>query len=303
MSCRSLISIGLTLLCALPLACSDDGGGDTDAASETDGSGGDGDGDATGDGDGDATDSESDTDTTDTGKDFGDCGNGILDEGEVCDDGNNLTEFPPYAAEDCIDDCSMVLATCNDGVLDEGEDCDDGNDDSKDACTSSCTVNDTGVHAACTVFEEGEEVPPFFNVAEGDIQNCDAVPSTPGGDIGCNRSWEYVGNNLVYAAGGDCQLISLKCDGGDICPAGPIGDYDAMTSCPDGYTLIEKVIDGGGVIPTILSRVCLKSCERDRDCRWNEYDVYWDTPGEYRCSTTPQSNGALVCQDRRNNDL
>ena len=300
MNWRLQTSLSLTLLtCAATLACSDDGAesgeaGTETAAAET----GDGDGDATGDGDGDAA---GDGDG-DGGKDFGDCGNGILDEGEICDDGNNVTEWAPYAAEDCIDDCSMVLATCNDGVVDAGEDCDDGNEDSKDACTTSCTANDMAVHAACTVLTDGEEVPPFFNITEGDIQGCENVPALTGAEVGCNRSWEYIGNNLVYAAGGDCQLISLKCDG-DPCPAGPIGDYDAVESCPEGHYLIDKTIDGGGVIPSIFSRVCLKACERDRECRWNEYDGFWDTPGEYRCSTTPQSNGNLVCQDRRNNDL
>src|SRR5690606_1499146 len=99
------------------------------------------------------------------------CGNGVIDEGEICDDGNKQTEYPPYAADDCIDDCSMVLATCNDGVVDPGEDCDDGNPDSKDACTTSCTVNHMGVHSACTVFQEGMEVDPLFNISEGDIEN------------------------------------------------------------------------------------------------------------------------------------
>ena len=287
---RSMIPLGLALAACMTVACTDDGGSESSPEStETGDATGDGDGDATGDGDGDP-------------KDFGDCGNGMIDEGEVCDDGNNETEFPPYAAEDCIDDCSMVLATCNDGNLDEGEDCDDGNDDSKDECTTSCTLNDMKAHSACTAFEEGEEIDPPFDVSQGDIINCDNVELTPGAELGCNRSWEYIGNNKVYAAGGDCQIISLKCSD-DLCPPGPIGDYDAMDSCPEGHTLIEKIIEGGGVLPDILSKVCLKSCERDRDCRWNEADTFWGGPGEYRCSTTPQSNGQLVCQDRRNNDL
>jgi cysteine-rich repeat protein len=277
-------------LLLLASACNGDDGNGNDEV-------GDGDGDTTGDGDGDTT---GDGDGDDPNPD---CGNGILDEGEVCDDGNKVTEYPPYAAGDCIDDCSMVLATCNDGNLDPGEECDDGNADSMDACTTSCTINHMGVHAACTVFQDGMEIDPQFNVAEGDIQNCDGVTPVSGTEVGCNRSWSYIGNNLVYAAGGDCQMISLKCEGGVLCPAGPIGDYDAVTECPAGHVLIDKTIEGDAVVPTIKSRVCLRACESDRDCRWNEEDVYWGGPGEYRCQVTPLSGGNKVCNDGRNNAL
>jgi cysteine-rich repeat protein len=275
-----------TLVLLLAPGCPGDDGGDEVGATET---GGDGDGDATGDGDGDDPNP--------------DCGNGVIDEAEICDDGNKQTEFPPYAADDCIDDCSMVLATCNDGNLDPGEDCDDGNADSMDACTTSCTVNSMAVHAACTVTMDGQELDPQFNITEGEIQNCGSMQPIAGTEIGCNRSWEYIGGNLVYAPGGDCQMISLKCEGGAVCPAGPIGDYDAVTECPDGHVLIDKTIDGAGAIPTIKSRVCLLACESDRDCRWNEADSFWAGPGEYRCSTTPLSGGATVCNDSRNNAL
>ncbi|PRQ08787.1 hypothetical protein [Enhygromyxa salina] len=288
-------TLGLGFVACLAVAgpaCTDDGSaeaGNTETAGDGDGDGypGDGDGDP-GDGDGDP--------------DFGDCGNGVVDDGEVCDDGNNVTEYPPFAAGDCIDDCSMVLATCNDGTVDPGEDCDDGNDDSKDACTTSCTTNSMGVHAACTVFEDGMEVDPLFNISEGDIQNCDNVEPVAGTAVGCNRSWQYIGNNLVYAAGGDCQIIALECEG-DLCPPGPIGDYPNVSACPEGHVLIDKVIEGGGGVPEIRSKVCLLACESDRDCRWNEADVFWDGPGEYRCKTTPLSGGARVCNDGRNNEL
>ena len=302
MTLRALFPVTLALATCVVFApaCSDDSG----STMGTETSAGDGDGDP-GDGDGDPGDGDPSGDG-DGEPDFGDCGNGVLDEGEICDDGNNLTEYPDqngaYGENDCIDDCSMALATCNDGVLDDGEDCDDGNADSKDECTTSCTANHMGAHAACTVFQDGMEVDPLFNISEGDIMNCDAATPPAGMAVGCNRSWEYIGNNLVYAPGGDCQIIALKCDG-DLCPPGPIGDYDAVDSCPADHVLIDKVIDGGGGIPTIRSKVCLRACVSDRDCRWNEADTYWGGPGEFRCTTTPLSGGQRVCNDARNNDL
>jgi cysteine-rich repeat protein len=293
---RRASTLLISTLALAIVACNDDAGTTADGTETA----GDGDGD-TGDGDGDGDGDPGDGDG-DTGPDFGDCGNGVVDMGEICDDGNNETEYPPYDAGDCIDDCSMVLATCNDGNMDPGEDCDDGNADSKDACTTSCTANSMAVHAACTVFEEGMEVDPLFNISEGDIQNCDNLMPVTGAAVGCNRSWEYIGNNQVFAPGGDCQMISLICDG-DLCPPGPIGDYDAHVECPDGHVLINKVIEGGGGIPTISSKVCLLACETDRDCRWNEADTYWMGPGEFRCQVTPLSNGARVCNDARNDAL
>ncbi|MFV8750864.1 hypothetical protein ACNOYE_09980 [Nannocystaceae bacterium ST9] len=303
MSLPSIRPLALPLAFALllvPFACTDDGQGEEEVGESA--------GDSTGDGDTTAgtdtgTDTAGDTTETDT-TDFGMCGNGVLDADEICDDGNNTTEYPPYSASACIDDCSMLLATCNDGIVNEGEDCDDGNDSSRDACTTSCTLNDAAVHAACTVYQNGEEVDPLFNVSEGEIMNCENVTPIPGTAVGCNRSWTYIGDNKVYAAGGDCQMISLKCEGGAVCPAGPIGDYDAVTECPAGHVLVDKTIEGDGVIvPTIKSKVCLKACETDRDCRWNEADVYWDVPGEYRCQVTPLSGGNRVCNDARNDAL
>ncbi|MAO82303.1 MAG: hypothetical protein CMH50_00235 [Myxococcales bacterium] len=56
------------------------------------------------------------------------CGNGITDEGEACDDGNDINTDP------CTNQCQ--LNRCGDGWLGPGEACDDGNDDEQDACRS-----------------------------------------------------------------------------------------------------------------------------------------------------------------------
>lgn len=58
------------------------------------------------------------------------CGNGIVDTGEECDDGNAID------GDGCTTVCDR--ARCGDGVQQSDEQCDDGNTDEADACTSSC---------------------------------------------------------------------------------------------------------------------------------------------------------------------
>ena len=79
------------------------------------------------------------------------CGDGVVDPGEVCDDGNTVTEFAcPYGQATCTacsKDCLTVLNLsgpfCGDGIVDGAvEQCDDGN-----TCTEGCPYGT----ASCTV--------------------------------------------------------------------------------------------------------------------------------------------------------
>jgi cysteine-rich repeat protein len=58
------------------------------------------------------------------------CGNGRLESGEQCDDGNRRNN------DACTNWCK--LARCGDGILGPGEQCDDGNTNNGDACTNAC---------------------------------------------------------------------------------------------------------------------------------------------------------------------
>jgi len=61
------------------------------------------------------------------------CGNGIVEPGEQCDDGNQVSN------DGCSADCKSN-ETCGNGVVDEdrGEQCDDGNHLAHDGCDSTC---------------------------------------------------------------------------------------------------------------------------------------------------------------------
>lgn len=58
------------------------------------------------------------------------CGNGVVEgPGETCD---------PPAAGTCSATCTTIVSACGNGTLDAGEDCDDGNLRNLDGCNSGC---------------------------------------------------------------------------------------------------------------------------------------------------------------------
>jgi cysteine-rich repeat protein len=63
------------------------------------------------------------------------CGDGVVDAGEQCDDGNVVD------GDGCDANCTPTA--CGNGVISPGEDCDDGNTVSGDACPSTCRNGET----------------------------------------------------------------------------------------------------------------------------------------------------------------
>jgi cysteine-rich repeat protein len=65
------------------------------------------------------------------------CGDGVVWAGvEGCDDGNSVD------TDGCRNDCA--LPTCGDGVVEQGEQCDDANHDNSDACLNTCELAHCG---------------------------------------------------------------------------------------------------------------------------------------------------------------
>jgi cysteine-rich repeat protein len=72
------------------------------------------------------------------------CGDGELDPGEACDDGN-LNEL-----DGCLSDCRVPQ--CGDGVPEGGEQCDDGNLNELDGCLSDCSFSARRVFVTSKLF-------------------------------------------------------------------------------------------------------------------------------------------------------
>ena len=63
------------------------------------------------------------------------CGDGAVDPGEQCDDGNNVS------GDGCSATCKLEnVVGCGNGAVEAGEQCDDGNTRPGDGCSATCTT-------------------------------------------------------------------------------------------------------------------------------------------------------------------
>ena len=185
------------------------------------------------------------------------CGDGNLDSGEECDDGNSINgdgcnadcTKPDSCNDVCVDsigceggfDCvsgscrnsacsseiDCICSACGDGNLDSGEECDDGNNVSGDGCDSDCTKPDS----------------------------CNDVCV---GIIGCDGGFDCVGGN--------CRNSSCSSEVDCICASCGDGKKDPGEECDDGN---NKSGDG-----------CSKSCKEEEedtgDCDGSIGNYVWN---------------------------
>ena len=86
-----------------------------------------------------------------------DCGDGILDAGEACDDGNTTN------GDGCSSTCELE-SLCGDGILEGNEVCDDGNTVDGDGCSSTCELESLAINEYDIAFTELKSYPvPFTN--------------------------------------------------------------------------------------------------------------------------------------------
>lgn len=130
---------------------------------------------------GEVTSSGATTTIPTTSEPIGECGNGVQEGVELCDDGNSddydrCTTLcrPPargdgflHEGEDCddgnldnTDECTeeCLLPVCGDKWVQAGEECDDGNDSEEDACLSNCSAascGDGNIWAGVEVCDDG----------------------------------------------------------------------------------------------------------------------------------------------------
>ncbi|MFH2007871.1 MAG: DUF4215 domain-containing protein [bacterium] len=144
----------------------------------------------------------------------GSCGDGVLNAGEACDDGNTT------ACDGCSATCQ--LEGCGNGVVECGEDCDDGNTVGGDGCSASCMSEAT----ACVPdwFLGCGDTNSWTNNGTGSTDNIDSYTCTGWDESGPEYTyWFYayqsgsVTVSLTGMTGGDLDILVLEDNGTDGC--------------------------------------------------------------------------------------
>jgi cysteine-rich repeat protein len=163
------------------------------------------------------------------------CGNGVIDPGETCDDGNTT------AGDGCDSTCNAEV--CGNGLLQAGEECDDGNTADDDGCDSNCAIEcgNGGLDGA----EECDD----GNTANGDGCNSNCIDEFCGDGI-VNDNTEVCDDGNT--ANGDCCDNTCQPEAGpapDLCSDRlPISNgttaIDTTLACTDGVQHDACEFDG-----------------------------------------------------------
>ncbi|MBN1771152.1 MAG: hypothetical protein JXB32_07830 [Deltaproteobacteria bacterium] len=155
------------------------------------------------------------------------CGDGIVDDGEECDDANDDN------TDACLDTCRN--ATCGDGFLWAGEEECEG--DATEPCTTSCET--TGTRPCGTDCHWADTCMPPAEECNGLDDDCDTVidndlPCVPGESVACTTTCGSTGTGTCTAtcalpAPADCTPPAETCTGvDDDCDTEVDEDFDCV---------------------------------------------------------------------------
>jgi fibro-slime domain-containing protein len=217
------------------------------------------------------------------------CGDGAIQAGEVCDDGNS------DPADGCAADCKSVdpgfacptpgeacvsTVICGNGVITGDETCDDGDDDGGDGCSADCQVEDGWI---CPVADERCEAAECGDGIIAGREECEDGGDPPVSDDGCSDTCRRESGYACDDAGEPCHLTVCNdgtregdepCDDGNdvigdgctpFCQVEPdCSDFDApcQSACGDGLILPgddEECDDGN----TNDGDGCSAACEEE----------------------------------------
>ena len=138
------------------------------------------------------------------------CGNGIVQLGEQCDDGNMIN------GDGCDNNCTFT--GCGNMIVTAGEECDDGNLVSGDCCSSTCQAEPSGQ----TCFDDGNSCTIDQCDGAGTCQHSLSPVNTP-----CDSDGNVCTDDICDGAGtcthpnntASCD-DGLFCDGADTCAGG-----------------------------------------------------------------------------------
>jgi cysteine-rich repeat protein len=172
------------------------------------------------------------------------CGDGVVDDGEACDDGN----------DDDTDDCtsSCALAECGDGLTHiDVEECDDGNVESFDGCNSDCAIQICGdaIIQAPEACDDGNLLSTDACVMCAPAQCGDGFvhQGVEACDDGDTLETNACTSDCAFAVCGDMIVHEgvEECDDGNSNNNDDCTDVCEDAACGDGYTQIGEECDDG----------------------------------------------------------
>ncbi|MEZ4369008.1 MAG: hypothetical protein R2939_22415 [Kofleriaceae bacterium] len=188
------------------------------------------------------------------------CGNGQVDSGEACDDGNDVDD------DGCSNACT--LPRCGDQIVQAGEACDDGAGNGNDrACTSTCEV------AVCGdgLLQAGVEA---CDLGAGNLDTGTCTTSCEAARCGDGLVWEGVeacdDGNEASGDGcrGDCGKVEVcgdaAVDAGEACDDGNGNAADGCDACTQTAWQAEALL-GQEVSATLVGLSAPLSVAVDRD--------------------------------------
>ena len=176
----------------------------------------------------DNTPSDDDTDT-DTHEYIPECGNGLRDPGEECDNGELNSDEPGMQGITCRTNC--LLARCLDGIVDNGEICDDGNQSIGDYCSPDCQqitgycgngimesneICDPGIDPYCA--DDCSKIAGYCGDGiKQDHEKCDKAEPVEGSGPGVIGPYYCSVNcqKIIGACGDKERQLNEACDDGD----------------------------------------------------------------------------------------
>ena len=177
----------------------------------------------------------------DTGASQAMCGNGVVEAGEDCDDGNRFND------DGCTNQCHT--SNCGDGEVNPGEeDCDDGNRIDTDSCRNDCTLARCGDGVTRTDLasdDRGYEACDDANANENDacLASCQAA---------------RCGDGIHRRDLNEGQLGYEACDDGNEDETDGCLNNCQLPSCGDGEVGANEACDDGNRIDT---DACRNTCE------------------------------------------
>jgi fibro-slime domain-containing protein len=213
------------------------------------------------------------------------CGDGLLDPGEVCDDGNTV------AGDGCISTCQQLEADfvcptpgsacvstvkCGDGKIGGEEKCDDNNTKDSDGCSAMCQVE---AGWACPVVGDRCVAAKCGDGIIAGTEQCEDGNATPADGDGCSATCQLELGWVCDTPGKACRKAVCgdgKAEGGEPCDDGNkiVGDgcnpfCEVEPSCPktggvcssrcgDGLKLGAEECDDGN---TAAGDGCSPACK------------------------------------------